>query len=539
MSVEEDNRAKWRIYRMELIFLNPEEYRWQVFQYWPGSHDEPERPEQPKNSAKNGFRKGPREAVYRTQAKKLLQWVYEAAQEGFADPVEMPKVEIDTSSIWNKMLERIKDEGPLEELKKRLRKHVQLSCIRIREICEKEAIPRGHAQLIQQIIAKIRPSGEIFTLTPPEARDLVSALYVAHDWDVWGRLAFPGKPVGDAPPKHPINAARLSSFSYVIDYPDEEANNLLGYRVDLLCSAGTRLPPKDEAARSEADREAVKVSRTKFGPLAEYGDYFRHCHTVRETNEDSYRLYGFLIDEIAKRVAGPNETIFIRCFPLRICGYDHFLQVLLQPTEPVSIERDGVDLPPVFSNPGQGELPALLVLKECLREMIVQMHVAAFQRAIIEDLNKLQAARRSDLHKLSMLRDPAFAREMFARHAPNLVRMERVWVNKHAYTYHVNGDLRFEKWMQIERDDDKWKRWNEMKEDRPYQCQWLDCEIGTHIPWEEDFKSLSVLLGGTGTMRLEEQWNWMVGAIKRLRVAIDGQKRASTRTKEASLLDGY
>ena len=511
MSVEHDIRAKWRIYRMELIFLNPEEYRWQVFQYWPSS---------PENSNEPTRRVG--EAIYRTQAQQLLHWVYEAAKHGFADPLPIPEVKINTATIWKTMLDRIEGDSPSDKAKK-LRQRLDDVYEHVRKICRNEGIPRQHVQIIK----KIAPKGGIIELGAREALDLVSALYVAHDWDVWGRLAFPAKTTGNAEPSVQANPARLGSFSYVIDYPEGTAENLLGYPVDLLCAAGTRLPPKNPSDRLKEDLDAIDISRAKFGDLAGFRDYFEHCNSIKKSQHDTYRLYGYLIDEIAQDIAD-ETTIFIRCFPLRICGYDHFIQILLQPTEPLPKDR-GIDLPKVFANPAKdalpGELPELLILKECLREMIVQMHIAAFQRAVLEELDDPDIVTPRDLPE---------ARELFANHAPNLVRMDRIWVNGHAYTYAPEGKLRFDRWMRIEDGDDNWLHFNDAGDDDRFLR--MKCGICAHIPWEEDFKGLSALLGGTGKMRLEEQWEWLEGAIVRRQDAEKMERlarRQNRRTKRS------
>lgn len=403
------------------------------------------------------------------------------------------------------MLDCISGDLSRKEKIKLLNERLEQNCLRIHKICEEEGIPAGHRRLISKIIKSIGPEGETYSLTSPQALDLVSALYVAHDWDVWGRLAFPLKAEGD---QWPINAARLGSFSYVIDYPDENADNILGYRVDLLCAAGTRIPPKNIVHRKPVDWSGIYASYAKFGPMAEYGDYFRHCYDVEKAQRDSYRLYGHLIDQVARSVAD-QRTIFIRCFPLRICGYDHFIQVLLKPNEAVSIEDCGIDLPKVFSNPEKGDTsgkpPELLILKECLREMIVQMHVAAFQRAIVAELENSGS---DDLGE-------AFAIDLFARHAPNLVRMTRVWVNGngYGYTYASAADSEPEEWVRTVEADDNWEEFGDEENDKRFLT--MTCGIRAHVPWEGDFEPLSALLGGTGKMRLEEQWDWLGGAIKR------------------------
>lgn len=510
MPHEEIDRGEWRIYRLELIFLNPEEYRWQVFQYWPGF---------PGNSNEPPRRNG--EAIYRTQAQQLLHWVYEAAKDGFADPLPVPDVRIDTAAIWNRMLERIDGGSPRDKARK-LRERLDDICEHVGEICKGEGIPRRHVQIIR----RISPHGGCIELGAREALDLVSALYVAHDWDVWGRLAFPAKPGMGVEPDIPPNPARLGSFSYVIDYPEGSADNLLGYPVDLLCSVGTRLPAKDPGSRNSTDEDAIAASRIKFGALAEYGDYFEHCNDIRRAQHDSYRLYGYLIDEIAKDVAD-ETTIFIRCFPLRICGYDHFIQVLLQPTQRRSIGNAGITLPKVFANPPKdapaGELPELLILKECLREMIVQMHIAAFQRAALDELD--------DPGKVTP-RTPEQERELFARHAPNLVRMDRIWVNDHVYAYVPDGKLRLNRWKPIEEDDDRLAKLEGASGDDRFLE--MSCGVRAHIPWEDDFKSLSALLGGTGKMRLEEQWEWLKEMIQRRRAAEKMEQLAKSQNRRGS-----
>ncbi|MEG3147839.1 hypothetical protein U1839_24580 [Sphingomonas sp. RT2P30] len=516
MSNDESAASKWQIYRLELIFLNPEQYRWQVFQHWPTKDGEI----QPLAKSEPGETAGPdatteaepypKEAMYRRYAEQLLGWVYDAVADDFDPPDGLEPIEIDTAAIWRAMYRRIEGATRPERVG-RLLKSIEDSCARIRKICKEEDIGLEHVELL----SKIRPNGPKVSLSPRTARGLISALYVAHYWDVWGRLAFPPereRAKGERPNEPAINPARLSSFSYVIHYPkDRPANNILGYEVDLMCAAGTRVPARNPAKRVQADWVAVAESRAKFGSLGEYGDYFSQCHDIKDVQHDAYRLYGYLLDEVAKEVAG-EETLFFRCFPLRICGYDHFIQILLKPPSsnppPPSIDDRGVDVPAVFSNPVAATkgrpLPSLLVLKECLREMIVQMHIAEFQRVVLLKLNAATG---------QMLRDQKWKAELFAQHAPNLVRMERLWVDGHAYTY-LPDKFGFKKWRKVNEGKPGWQPWKPERVDERY-LEFGNATFRAFIPWEADFKSLAPLLGGTGKMRLEEQWFWLRGAVRR------------------------
>jgi hypothetical protein len=478
MQSEDSQADLWEIYRLELVFLNPEEYRWQLFQYWPGIE-----PDDGKPAA------GRAEAVYRLQAQSLLGWVYASARLGhFANPEPEGEVRIDVAAIREEMLLRMGDQLTDEERQQRLSDFIDGYCKHTSEIVDAEGLPKGTVDWIADIKS---PEPSVRYLDRTAALDITSALFVANSWDLYGRISFPD----ERNIKDPISGSAIKSFDYSISYPNGKRSNLLGYPIDLVCSLQTA--DAEETGSKDAQRQ------NPLGSLVECKDYFEHCNPIESEEQKLwYCMYGFLIDQINKYGAN-RDTLYVRCFPLRICGYDHFLQILVR-------NRNGAgkvgSLPPVF-NKGIDTI----VLKECLRELMVPMHITAFQR---------HAAKHFDGEFRTAQTGDNYLHRIFAQHAPNLVKMNGLWLGQAFYGYAPSNDLAgFRRWRLIEPGGEGWEKRPPSNVVGEGHCVYVDTEklMVVRVPWERRFSKLSPLLSGTGKQRLQEQWDWLNHYAKRKR----------------------
>jgi hypothetical protein len=465
---ERDGANGWEIYRLEFAFLNPEEYRWQLFQYWPATD----------GAVPNKDQIDEVPETYRRQAQKLLSWVStslenlewktksgETKRHKFQRQIE--QISLDGSKIKREITSLLESNGDseagltfsnlMDAYSDEIKRHFNIDHL---------DFPK------ENIFNEIKNGNCNIPITGKFAIDLISSLYIAYDWDIFGRLAYrqDGKEI--------INASTLGSFSYALSYPQNGDVKLLGYPVEIVHLSNSKLR---------------KVMHMK-------DDYFEYCNNIQDRHKNWYRIYGHLIDELNKDVAASGEHIYVRCFPLRICGYDHFLQILLRPELNNNDGHFRGDIPELFSSKPREGVPSLVVFKECLRELIVQMHVATFQRRVLDEFSSLEVCKKGD---------EALQMEIFARHAPNLVKMEGLWVKDCYYTYVASGDLGFKQWRATSKDEVAWVSPPACGGNGQHFARLVSGKIIANVPWEEDYKDLASLLDGTGEMRLEEQWQWL------------------------------
>jgi hypothetical protein len=491
MRSEDEQADLWEIYRLELVFLNPEEYRWQLFQYWPGASASEEE--------KSAVRRA--EAVYRLQAQSLLEWVHESTtSRHFAEPESEERVQIDVAAIRRDMLARMGDNLNADDRKHLLCNFIDRYCKHASEIVDAEGLPKDTVDWISDIKTE---NPQVRYLDRSEAADVTSTLFVAHDWDLYGRISFPEKNIRDE-----ISASALKSFDYCISYPDGVRDNLLGYPIDLVCSLQWD-DYRNVSPESPSSKNPLKS-------LVECKDYFQHCNPISSVEQKLwYCMYGLIIDQINKYGAH-RDALYARCFPLRICGYDHFLQILVR-------NRNG--------SAAVGSLPAVfnkgletIVLKECLRELMVPMHITAFQR---------HAAKRFDNDFSDEAQPKNYLHHLFALHAPNLVKMDGLWVDQEYYSYAPSPALAgFRRWRRMDPSNDGWQKRPSRSSIGHGHYVYVDPEglIVVQVPWERRFGKLSPLLSGTGKQRLREQWHWLNDYAKRKRFT--GHLMQLTRTFE-------
>lgn len=472
---EGDGSHGWEIYRLEFAFLNPEEYRWQMFQYWPAEEGAVPTDSEIRDST---------DATYRRQAQKLLKWVSTSLEnlEWTTKSGEIKKhkfqqknenVCLNGSNIKNGIIDLLKSNGDssaeatflelIENYSDSIKSHFERDSLNFPE---------------DNIFDRIKGGDENISIGSKFAIDLISSLYISHDWDIFGRLAY----CADSVKK--INASTLGSVSYALTYPDEGSKDILGYPVEIVHLSSSKL------------RKVVHMK----------DDYFSFCNEISNNHINWYRVYGHIIDEINKDAANSETNVYLRCFPLRICGYDHFLQIFLRPIGSVDDSKFYGDVPELFSRNHREGVPSLIVFKECLRELIVQMHVATFQRRVSAEFMEKRSETESDDDDLAAI---------FARHAPNLVKMEGLWVNDRYYTYVASGPLGFKQWQATGDGDDAWVAPPTCGGNESHYAQVVSGKIIAKVPWEDDYKDLAKLLDGTGEMRLEEQWHWLKNEAKR------------------------
>jgi hypothetical protein len=459
----------WEIYRLEFAFLNPEEYRWQMFQYWPA-----EEGAVPSDDDIHGGT----EATYRRQAQKLLSWVSKTLKlQSHSFKQKNKDVSIDGSKIKKSIKLSLQRDG-VTDIDTAFTSLIDQYKASIKTHFDRD----GLSYPIKDIFDQIKIGKRTIYIDSKFAIDLISSLYISYDWDIFGRLAYCQSDL------EKINASMLGSISYALSYPKTRKKgglpNILGYPVEIVHLSSSKL------------RKVVHMK----------DDYFSFCNKIQDVQKNWYRVYGHIIDELNKDTADSEEHVYIRCFPLRICGYDHFLQIFLRPTEGICIGHFRGDIPELFSPRPRKGVPSLVVFKECLRELIVQMHVATFQRRVLEEFSRDIGCAGSDDNCLMTI---------FARHAPNLVKMEGLWVNDTYYTYDASGDLEFKQWQATTEGNAAWKSRPICGGVNPHFACLESSKIIANVPWEDDYKDLASLLDGTGEMRLEEQWQWLKNAVPR------------------------
>ncbi|MGH8646654.1 MAG: hypothetical protein ACREX4_20240, partial [Gammaproteobacteria bacterium] len=487
--------SQWEIYRFELVFLNPEENRWQMFQE-AVSQSGGSTASQPGTASQPNQGGGENDvgATYRKQAQELLTWVREAVTKEIHRSPHSKITARKTLDMVNINVTAMK-----EQLKRLCSddfdKFIKRAITTTENTLESQGLSAGPFKDLFNAISD--GTGRQYPLIPlkqTDALNLVSAMFVAREWDIFGRLSFP---ISQETKENP---ATVGTFAYSIVYPGEKnaenstnAETALGYQVCLYL-AGTR---------------QLKATGQS---------YYRVCSDVNELEQSRYCFSGRLLDALHSGLAGkdvaelPKGRFHVRCFPLRICGYDHFLQIYLRPTNGVTGGLDryvASDIPELFErNYVNGKPPkTYIVLKECLRELLVQMHIAVFQHHVAQELARY--ARALKFHEVD---------EIFCRHAPDLVRVEWVEITRSKKTkcfcYDRASNDPFEPKTWREWEDNQlsgtlrgegngsdhiasFVSWDKMK-DPPTPTG----RINAYVPWEDDFRgSLEPLFRGTGQQR--------------------------------------
>ena len=524
--------------RFELVFLNPEENRWQMFQETDGE-------------SWDG-------AMYRSQAQHLLSSVRKAFRARCVEftkslgpkATQRPASLIDLDCALEKKIGasgakykgqhltaiNCLDSGNVEKKNIRIdinefRKVLNRACTKgdtrvfdfgahlsaignqLNEIVRLEKIPESpHLR----VFAALRDQLEEITLTRDEALSLVSTLFIARHWDVPGKFSFPDEvrsQTNDVP-----CAAAVPVFSYSICYrrgaptrKKTDAEHALDYEVDVQVVGAKKCPGVWEP-------------------------YFELCHDPNEPEETFwYSFYGFLIDSVNSNLSGPNlvkgekERVHIVCLPLRICGYDHFLQLYFRLDDPEVEAVWDADLSDLTMaalldkaypdhRGRKTTVPFRTLLKECLRELLVQIHIAAFQHYVLDDLKRRKEPK---LEKQ--------VGEIFGQHAPNLVRLSRISLSEICFQYCDDPERPFMRWRRQGNDPFISLPSTAQIASKPHWSRIADETAGcvvADIPWEGFLEgALNPLFLGTGRQRLIEQYQWVVRQIE-LRdtlVALAGQ----------------
>jgi hypothetical protein len=215
--------------------------------------------------------------------------------------------------------------------------------------------------------------------------------------------------------------------------------------------------------------------------------------------------------------------------PIRICGYDHFLQIYWRPNgaeaELQATLRDGAACFKALFDQSLGtttKVRVMVPLKESLRELFVQMHLAAFQHHVLADLRG-----RTTEEGLSA----GETDRLFYLHAPNLVRMDEMLLPNGEGWYHYmsnRSDGRgpiMDSWVYEQKADESSKIQTKSRPNHIASLKVISGELKVFLPWEEDFDGpLDHLFRGSSEDRLQEQYEWLRRTV-RIRREIAGAQR--------------
>ncbi len=230
------------------------------------------------------------------------------------------------------------------------------------------------------------------------------------------------------------------------------------------------------------------------------------------------------VDELSRaKVAQPSE-LYTLTIPVRVCGYDHFINLPLKIETPVDFmaEEQDENICHLLKHM-RFSARTKTIFQESVRELLVQVHIAAFQSYVDADLRK-----RTFFGEMELM-------ELFSEHAPHIVRTSRIWLarnDKVVWVYSYPDEL-LGKWRKLT-DDERCIRnssGSEKGRDSCERCPSIeDGSLQTekhiaqvfggghsefamyaHIPWESNFSKLGLndLFQGTSAQRLSEQWTWL------------------------------
>lgn len=285
--------------------------------------------------------------------------------------------------------------------------------IRCLQILQDDRI--GHRELYRRLKSLLKKDSATFT--EEEVAYLGSILPVARDWDIYGCL-------------HPMSTGKYRFepedywwrfFCYQLTFigtPEmKESNPLIGrsVRLNLMGDAprATSRPVHNHVGRKEY------INRLNSDELFNYFEFAKGCsekkaHPIMEgqlgmevrlngqeqvdlKEVEHYRSYAAFIDTLqqdSEVPKGSKEALYA-VYPVIACGYYHFFHVLLRPPQneelrnapPVRVLQSCFDTFSGISAFGADNVSPVqpgerLVLKESLREILVQIRLSAFDHLV-------------------------------------------------------------------------------------------------------------------------------------------------------------
>ncbi len=282
-------------------------------------------------------------------------------------------------------------------------------------------------------------------------------------------------------------------FTYKISIPqlrpiDTNCEQLLGYAVDL-----------------------------DF-PNADYtGSFYKFCRNIPELISPEarwYACYGHLVDQIQFGLAASNVTkvTFVAAYPLRICGWDHYLQLYFRRSDgrnatAKDLSDDLAGVGDFCDNRKENNL-GMTILKECLREFLMQIRIAAFQGYVSDEIVGLETPLPKSEDEIAR-----WVGEFFCKHAHNLVQVEWMRCADKWFGYPEPGADQTPMWRSIGEPQNARKR-------RGYHVVPVrrNPNIRALVPWEKHYTTkfrgaLDPVFAGTSRQRLEEQLEWLMRRV--------------------------
>ncbi len=559
------------IYRLELAFFNPAENRWQLFQE--DSYEQPEEREEKEENFELLFCSVAQNTL--KSLRKSIQSIADIKKSG-ANIKLMPGIEKDNqkpleisgAEIWKRLLDVVQNETVPPNQKIDNVHHASL--IQEGEVVQNTSLnPEGDVANNETVSPNTKSNDDLLHLIlngierkhmkiakyqkvtddlakklfhairrkesvkydKKQVRKLISTLFIARDWDVYGRISFPHA----LDPKSTFSGATIREMDVEIQFmdlknPDQSPNPIK----TSFCGRPQNSVFEDYLKKMECEDpsglhrdldyqvslDLCDLTQRDSKETVLYGEkgatipYFHFCTIPKKEERIWYIFYAHLYDLFQTFLSPTPEErqIRMRVLPLRICGYDHFFHIYY-------IGKSA----PLWQNSQVG------ILKECLRELLVQMHVSAFQYYSSRDLRRIENL------------DQNARRQIFCKHAPNLVRMNWAEFEKDSHNtkqiYIYTGGARknlFVKWRLMKADElEKLADSSNLniKGRQNYNSAFLDDQesplnygegnphiakidrgkVKIYVPWEnlDGFKTLVGFFQGTGEERLREQWIWL------------------------------
>ena len=339
------NGRRWEVYRFELVFFNSRENRWQLFQE---SSKELRPPTGPQ-----GF--------YRRQIYSMLRDTRAVFDRKFKNtnfactPLASRPVMVNLATLGTTGFTASDAKNPDRQ---QIVKDIKTSW---------KAEGLEGKNVINLLDAIEQGTYGKYELTSQEALDLMTCLPIRRPWDIYGRLDAFQPDYRDLPPVK----RNISHFTYKISIPDSRGpqahcEKLLGYAVDLDFPKGNHAGP-----------------------------FYKFCRDIDPKNQKKreaqwYAYYGHLVDEIQFGLAASEnykKETFVSAYPLRICGWDHYLTLYIRPLDGRDATATDLtnDLAAAESKYKESHL-GMTILKECWREFLVQIRIAAFQGYVSDEI---------------------------------------------------------------------------------------------------------------------------------------------------------
>jgi hypothetical protein len=473
--------AKWNIYRFELVLFNALQNRWQLFQE--RSHKD-------------------EKSFYRREIQALLRSVRQATALHCRRPVGGSKRPSSTRLFGCADANAYSAATGL----------CRLNLTHLVEFFDNFRIPHQQRRSMVEKVEETLRDDKIFgpavrnilqamkngrnvnrSVSRGVCLDLLSALPLKRDWDVYGRIQFP-RPAGKSrsSDRGDLGLAARRLFAYKITLEEPRADGKFATRAERALGYNVFLDfPQAECALARTSRSFS-------------GRYYNLVGDVSNELAGWYGFYGHMVDALQVALADPvpdDQTvprdIYVISYPLRICGWDHFLQLYVRP---VSNGRAyaAAELEADWGSTGgiAGSAYDTAVFKECLRELLVQIRIAAFQRFVRDSLYAQQHAFVADKY--------------FAAFAPILVRASCLDLRGKYYAYPKRAGDPIPRWAHDRDPGVKFPT-----KDDAHVAE-IANGVRVLVPWEADRfrESLNPLFRETGRQRLAEQWEWVAKSVK-------------------------